>query len=237
MGLGAGVGVADAAGEASGLGPTLGEAVGEANGGVVAGVTPDGAADGGIVPVAELHPTRTTTARTTAPRKALSVLRTSRHRQRLRTADRRVGPSCGSPQASTRAAQQRSRCRVTSPETTCDLLTRGSLGRHDQGDPVDRRKRSQSNLELALLLLQEGDGVRLRRPVEFDEAGREPPRDRRVACPADDQIGAGPVEPAPDVVGKPTRPGLDDKTQERFLGHVRGELRIARRSQGRAVDR
>ena len=63
------------------------------------------------------------------------------------------------------------------------------------------------------------------------------PRDRRATRPADDEIGARPVEPAAEVVGKPTGLRLDDKTKERFLGHVRGEIGVASGPQGRAVDR
>lgn len=74
-GLGAGEGAADAAGEASGLGRKLDEAIDEAIGEAVAGVGPDGSAGEGVVPAAELHPARTTTART-----ALSWLCTSRTR-------------------------------------------------------------------------------------------------------------------------------------------------------------
>src|SRR5450756_364255 len=92
-------------------------------------------------------------------------------------------------------------------------------------------------MKLVALLLQNGDGVRLCRPVESNEAGREPPRAGRATRTADEEMRARPGEPAADVVGKPTSLRLDDKAKERFLGHVRCELGVARRPQSRAVDR
>src|SRR5450759_5433279 len=92
-------------------------------------------------------------------------------------------------------------------------------------------------MKLAALLLQNGDGVRLCRPVESNEAGREPARDGRATRPADDEIRACPVEPGTDVFGAPTSLCLDDEPKERFLGHVGSEFRIARRSESRSVAR
>lgn len=126
---------------------------------------------------------------------------------------------------------------MTAAETLRDLLTGGPVSRHHQHDPIGHRQRCQGNVELVVLLLQNGNGARLRRPVKSNETGREPARDGRPTGPADDEIRARPVEPGADVVWEPTSLRLHDKAKERFLCHVCGEFGVARRPESHAVDR
>src|ERR1019366_997749 len=85
----------------------------------------------------------------------------------------RFGLDRRGPEASAGATQERSRCTLTAAEMACDLLTGRPMSCHQQGNAVGCRQRRQGNLELVVPLAQDGDGVRLGRPVGANETGRK----------------------------------------------------------------
>jgi len=114
-------------------------------------------------------------------------------RQRLVPQFGRFGLDRRCPEASTSPAQQRPRGTVTAAEMARDLFTGCPMGGHEQGNPGGHRQRRKGDLELMVVLAQNGDGVRLGRPVGPNQTGREPARDGRATRPADDEIRACPV--------------------------------------------
>lgn len=112
-----------------------------------------------------------------------------------------------------------------------DLLAAHTLGGQDQGEPVVDREGGQRGIERPMLLPAQGDRFGPVGHVPCHEAGREAPDHRDTTQATDDEVGACPVQPAPDVVREASALALGEESEEGLLGDVCGQLGIEGRAQ------